>query len=83
MYVAPASRKLGVGRQLVAEALAFALAELCVRQVTLGVNAENDAAIALYTHLGFKSFGREPCFMLVGGVAHDQIQMVCMLHTAP
>ena len=83
MYVAPASRKLGVGRQLVAEALSFAVAELRVRQVTLGVNAENDAAIALYSHMGFKSFGREPCFMLVDGVAHDEIQMVCMLHAAP
>jgi ribosomal protein S18 acetylase RimI-like enzyme len=83
MYVAPANRKLGVGRRLVAEALSFALAELRVRQVTLGVNAENDAAIALYSRIGFKSIGREPCFMLVDGVAHDEIQMVCLLHAAP
>jgi ribosomal protein S18 acetylase RimI-like enzyme len=76
MYVAPASRKLGVGRQLVAEALSFALAELHVGQVTLGVNAENGAAIALYSRMGFESFGREPRFMLVDGIAYDEIQMV-------
>jgi ribosomal protein S18 acetylase RimI-like enzyme len=83
MYVAPANRKLGVGRQLIAEALSFASVELGVRQVTLGVNAANEAAIALYSRMGFKSFGREPCFMLVDGVAQDEMQMVCMLHAAP
>ena len=82
MYVAPANRRRGVGRQLVAEALCFALSELHVRQVTLGVNAENRAAIALYACMGFKQFGREPCFMLVDGFAHDEIQMVCMLRAA-
>ncbi len=83
MYVAPANRKRGVGRALVAEALAFAQTELCVRQIGLGVNAENVAAIALYEHMGFKAFGREPCFMLVDGVAQDELQMICMLSPAP
>ena len=82
MYVIPASRRRGVGRQLVAEALSFALSELRVRQVSLGVNAENEAAITLYECMGFKSFGREPCFMLVDGFAHDEIRMVSMLHAA-
>jgi len=83
MYVAPANRKRGVGRQLIGEALSFALSELHVRQVMLGVNAENGAAIALYEHMGFKSFGREPCFMLVDGIAQDELQMVYMLRAAP
>ena len=83
MSVVSASRQRGVGRQLVAEALSFALSELCVRQVTLGVNAENKAAIALYERTSFKSFGREPCFMFVDGLAHDELQMTCLLHAAP
>jgi ribosomal protein S18 acetylase RimI-like enzyme len=83
MYVVPANRRRGVGRQLIAEALSFASSELRVRQVSLGVNAENKAAITLYGCMGFKSFGREPCFMLVDGLPHDEIQMVCMLHAAP
>jgi RimJ/RimL family protein N-acetyltransferase len=83
MYVVPANRRRGVGRDLIAEVLCFALSELHVRQVSLGVNAENEAAITPYECMGFKSFGREPCFMLVDGVAHDEIQMVCMLHRSP
>jgi len=83
MYVAPANRKRGVGRELVAAALSFAQEDLRVRQVSLGVNAENEAAIALYEHMGFKAFGREPCFMLVEGIAQDEMQMVYMLLAAP
>lgn len=82
MYVAPAARNQGVGRQLVSGALSFAASALRVRQVILGVNAENVAAIALYERLGFKSFGREPCFMLVDGVPQDELQMVRFLAAA-
>ena len=53
-----------------------------VRQVSLGVNAENAAAIALYERMGFEPFGREPCFMLVDGIPQDEVQMVCMLQPA-
>jgi ribosomal protein S18 acetylase RimI-like enzyme len=83
MYVTPNARKRGVGRQLVTKALSFALSQLGVRQVNLGVNATNEAAIALYEHMGFKAFGREPCFMLVDGLPQDEIQMVCILEAAP
>ena len=82
MYVASKVRKQGVGSQLVASALAYALSDLRVRQVILGVNATNEAAIALYQRMGFRAFGREPCFMLVEGVPQDEIQMVCFLQTA-
>ena len=79
MYVAPSTRRRGVGRQLIASALSFARSSLRVRQVSLGVNAENAAALALYEDMGFKAFGREPCFMLVDGVSQDEVQMVCVL----
>ena len=82
MYVAPAVRKQGVGRRLMARALSVALSELQVRQVNLCANADNQAAIALYERMGFKAFGREPSFMLVDGVPQDEIQMVCFLPAA-
>ena len=82
MYVAPAARQRGIGRRLVGAALSFAESQLRVRQVTLGVNAANPAAIALYERMGFKAFGREPCFMLVDGVPQDELQMVCFLPPA-
>ena len=79
MYVAPSARKRGVGQQLVTEALAFAGESLHVRQVNLGVNANNTAAIALYKSLGFEQFGFERSFLLVAGELHDEIQMVRVL----
>lgn len=79
MYVEPAGRRCGVGRELVAEALARASGIAGVRQVNLGVNASNTAAIALYESLGFSSFGLERGFMLHEGVLHDELHMVCLL----
>jgi ribosomal protein S18 acetylase RimI-like enzyme len=79
MYVASESRRGGIGRQLITAALSVAQSELSVRQVNLGVNARNEAALALYTEMGFTEFGRESCFMLVDGVAHDEVHMVHVL----
>lgn len=81
MFVAPAARRSGVGRTLVAEALARASAMPGVRQVTLGVNASNKAAIALYEALGFVSYGMEHGFMLLDGQLHDELMMVRVLTT--
>jgi ribosomal protein S18 acetylase RimI-like enzyme len=83
MYVAPGNRRRGVARRLVAKALSFAQSGLRVRQVSLGVNAENAAALALYESMGFAAFGREPCFMLVDGIPQDEVQMVCVLPPGP
>lgn len=79
VYVMPASRRCGVGQKLLAEALAFAAVQLQVRQINLGVNAGNTAAIRLYERLGFRQFGFERAYMLIDGVAHDEIYMVCQL----
>lgn len=75
MYVAPAFRRQGIGRQLVAQAVAQAASMPGVRQLNLGVNAANAAAIALYEALGFQPFGLERGFMLINGVLHDEILM--------
>jgi RimJ/RimL family protein N-acetyltransferase len=44
-------------------------------KVTLGVNTENTAAIALYRSEGFEPFGLERGFMLVDGTLHDELHM--------
>lgn len=76
VYVAPEARKAGIGRQLLDKAIAYANAELKVRQVNLGVNTQNQAAIALYRRVGFEVFGTERAFLLVDGVLHDEHHMV-------
>jgi ribosomal protein S18 acetylase RimI-like enzyme len=82
LYVAPAARRSGVGRALVQEALACAERVLGALQVNLGVNASNVAALRLYERLGFSEFGREQRFMLLDGVPHDEVHMVCWLDAA-
>lgn len=82
IYVAPHARRSGIGRALVREALAYAERELRARQVNLGVNAANHAALGLYRQLGFEQFGLEPGFMLLDGVLQDEIHMVCRLSSA-
>lgn len=83
MYVKPSARALGVGSELVAEALSYARSELRVRQVGLAVNATNIAAISLYRKHGFEQFGLERGSKLVDGELHDEVHMVCLLPPAP
>ena len=78
-YVAPEARRRGVGRQLLALTLEQAGAMPGLRQVNLGVNAGNVAARRLYESMGFAPFGLERAFMLVDGVAHDELSMVHFL----
>jgi ribosomal protein S18 acetylase RimI-like enzyme len=82
LYVAPAHRAAGVGRQLISQALAYAAQTMGVRQVLLGVNAHNTAALALYEALGFVAFGREPGFMVLNGQLHDEVHMLRVLTAA-
>jgi ribosomal protein S18 acetylase RimI-like enzyme len=81
MFVNPAVRRSGTGRKLVAEALARAAAMPGVRQVNLGVNASNVAAIGLYAAMGFVAYGLERGFLLLDGQLHDEILMVRALST--
>lgn len=77
MYVAPESRGRGIGMAVLAFALEHAARVLRVRQVNLGVNTRNAAAIALYRKAGFEEYGIEKGFLFVDGVYHDEYQMVC------
>ena len=81
VYVAPALRGSGVSRQLLDAAITQASRMSGVRQLTLGVNAQNRAALALYEALGFVRYGLEPGFLLVDGVLYDEIHMVRFLDT--
>lgn len=76
MYVSPAFRNQGIGRQLVSHVLQYAASLSELRQVTLTVTASNLAAIGLYKKMGFTSFGLEPAALLVNGEFHDEIYMV-------
>jgi ribosomal protein S18 acetylase RimI-like enzyme len=80
MYVAPEFRRRGIGRELVAEALRHARRMPGIRRIHLGVNAANQAALALYTCMGFEEFAREPEFMLLDGTLYDEIHMAYVLH---
>jgi RimJ/RimL family protein N-acetyltransferase len=75
VYVAPAFRQRGIGRVLLQRALTYAAELPGLRRVSLGVNAANPAAIALYKSLGFEPFGLERDFLLVDGVLHDELHM--------
>lgn len=83
VYVEPATRRQGVGGELVTRALDYAARVLQVRQVNLGVNASNVAAIALYERLGFERYGLERDCMLLDGVPHDEVLMVRFLPERP
>lgn len=75
MYVAPAFRRRGVGRQLLEGVLFRAESIPGLRQLNLGVNADNQAAKSLYDSLGFRAFGLERGFMVVDGELQDEVHM--------
>ena len=76
MYVAPEARGQGVGTLLLEHALSYAESTLHTRQVNLGVNTRNTAAIALYKKLGFVEYGLERGFLRIGEQLFDEYQMV-------
>jgi RimJ/RimL family protein N-acetyltransferase len=75
MYVAPEFRGKGVARALLDEVLALARSVPEITQVNLAVNANNTAAIHLYTSAGFKEFGCEPNALCINGNYHDEVHM--------
>ena len=76
VYVAPEARGRGVGAEIMRHALSYAASKLGARQVNLGVNTKNTAAVALYKKLGFVEYGLERDYLLVDGVWQDEYQMV-------
>ena len=73
MYVQPQARRLGVGRRLV-EAI-IDTARRHVELVQLTVVTGNEAALRLYTGLGFVQYGLEKKALKQGGCYYDEILM--------
>lgn len=80
VYVAPEARGRAVGMKLLRFALEYAALQLHVRQVNLGVNTTNTAALALYKKLGFKQYGLEREYLFVNDKYYDEYQMACVVH---
>jgi ribosomal protein S18 acetylase RimI-like enzyme len=83
MYVAPSARGHGVARDLLQSALAHARATPGVAKVTLSVDSQNVAAIALYESLGFVVFAREADAVRLHGQSRDDLQMHLRFDAGP
>lgn len=79
MFVAPEQRGQGLGRALLEAAIARARSLPGVEQINLSVVTTNDAARALYTSLGFESYGLERHALKQDGRYYDEYLMVLWL----
>ena len=77
MYVRPAARGAGVGRQLVQAVLAHARER--VELVQLTVVSENQTAQQLYRSLGFVAYGHEVHSLKQSGRYYDEVLMAAAL----
>jgi ribosomal protein S18 acetylase RimI-like enzyme len=75
VYVAENWRRRGIGRSLVKQVIAHAGGKVLMLLAT--VNADNTEARALYDHLGFKSYGREPRALRIGHTYFDD-ELLCL-----
>ena len=73
MYVRPAHRRSGAGRQLVQAVIETARQK--VEQVQLAVVSDNQPAIRLYQSLGFRQYGLEPHALKHNGIYSNEILM--------
>jgi ribosomal protein S18 acetylase RimI-like enzyme len=73
MYVRPAARKMGLGRQLVETIIEFARER--VEVIQLSVVSENEGAIRLYRELGFTEWGLEKKALKQNGRYYDEMWM--------
>ncbi|MBB3932011.1 ribosomal protein S18 acetylase RimI-like enzyme [Kaistia hirudinis] len=74
VYVDPAGRGLGIGRQLVQRVIDHAAAHVLVLEA--GVRVGNDTAAALYESLGFRVSGLHPKALCVDGLFYDEHLLV-------
>jgi RimJ/RimL family protein N-acetyltransferase len=79
MYVPPAFRQQGVGRELVLATLEHARTRPGVVLVQLTVTQGNAGARALYERCGFVPFGVEPLAVSVGPDLVSKVHMWCDL----
>lgn len=79
VYTAPEHRGRGLSKALIAAATDHCRTFPHVRQVSIGVNANNPAAIAVYTGAGFIPWGTEPRALATHDGFHDEVHMVLFL----
>jgi ribosomal protein S18 acetylase RimI-like enzyme len=79
VYVAPEFRGQGVARRLMETLLEEARRQEGVESVTLSVAVSQQAAMELYSSLGFQVFGREPRAFKVSGRYVDEEYMQLVL----
>ncbi|MGF2038026.1 MAG: N-acetyltransferase family protein [Nostoc sp. CmiVER01] len=72
MYVLPEFRRQGVGAALLDRALSHARQLGVLRQIVLGVTANNLAASSLYKSRGFERFGLERDALFIDGTYFDE-----------
>lgn len=75
MFVSRSHRKKGIGRLLLARAIAQARRMRGLQKILLGVNEANQPARKLYESLGFSGYGREENATLVSGKFHHELLM--------
>src|SRR5690242_4413685 len=73
MYVRPAARRSGAGRQLVQAIIDHARQK--VEQLQLAVVSTNEPALRLYQSLGFQQYGLEKNALKHNGLYSDEILM--------
>jgi ribosomal protein S18 acetylase RimI-like enzyme len=79
VYVKPAHRGKGLGKNLMSDLLRRARSRTGIEQVMLTVSVEQESAKRLYASLGFESFGCERHALKIGEDYVDENYMVIRL----
>ncbi|MDP4199940.1 MAG: GNAT family N-acetyltransferase [Bacteroidota bacterium] len=79
VFVRPEYRGQGIGSRLMQAAIAHAQTLKGVERLDLGVESTNAPAKALYTSLGFVTWGVEPGFLKIGDRQYDEDHMTLKL----
>lgn len=79
VHTHPDWRGKGLSRALIRLAIEHCRSFPEIRQVHISVNANNTAALAVYTGAGFIPWGREPRALMTESGFHDEIHMAMML----
>ncbi len=82
MALAPEGRGRGLGEGLLLAGHDWAR-QLAIQKICLSVFSSNQAAIRLYTRLGYEEEGRRKNQFLLNGSWADEILMACYLSVAP
>ncbi len=83
MFVHPAHRRAGLGRDLLRSVLDRLDKLPLLEHVQLAVTAGNDGALVLYEEMEFEVYGREPAALKVAGIDYDEFHLALTLRKSP